>query len=339
MSTTAIVKIDPKEYGVEESKAKEVEAAFLPMLKEMSKLEEEFNKVAKMELSEDKCKKARELRLTYVKTRTATATIHKQAKAFYLAGGKFVDGWKNAQSFASTGKEDELRLIEEHYENIEKQKKEAIKAERWGKLSPYMGEEPIGLDEMQEDVFINFLTGVKTAYNERLEAENKVKIAEIKKQKEEEEAKRKMEEENARLKKEAEELEAKQKKEEEARIAKEEEEQAIRDAEAKKKQEEHEAQIKKEQEAKDKLKATLEAKLAEETKRLEAEQKAIKDQEEEAEKAKCAPDKEKLEALSKAISSIEIPVLEGEGAKLVVNATKGLLVKTVAYLDAQINNF
>jgi hypothetical protein len=47
-----------------------------------------------------------------MKIRTATLDIHKKQKAFYLAGGKFVDGWKNAQHFASMGKEEKLEEIE-----------------------------------------------------------------------------------------------------------------------------------------------------------------------------------------------------------------------------------
>ena len=97
----SIVKINPADYGLTETKAKEIEAMFKPMLQKMVELEEEYNEVVKLEINKDTCTKAKELRLKYVKVRTGTASIHKELKAFYLNGGRFVDGWKNAQLFAS----------------------------------------------------------------------------------------------------------------------------------------------------------------------------------------------------------------------------------------------
>jgi len=46
----------------------------------------------------------KELRLKYMKIRTATLDIHKKQKAFYLAGGRFVDGWMNASLMALSSK-------------------------------------------------------------------------------------------------------------------------------------------------------------------------------------------------------------------------------------------
>ena len=59
----AIVKINASEYGLTETKAKEIEAMFKPMLDKMVELEEEFNQIAGLEINEGTCYKARELRL------------------------------------------------------------------------------------------------------------------------------------------------------------------------------------------------------------------------------------------------------------------------------------
>src|SRR5690606_859785 len=116
--TMQLVKVDPKEYGIEESKAKEIELQFRTMLDKMVELENEFNEVIKMPLDESGIEAAKTLRLKYVKVRTGTAAIHKTQKAFYLAAGRFIDGWKNTQLFASQGKEDALMAREKHFENL-----------------------------------------------------------------------------------------------------------------------------------------------------------------------------------------------------------------------------
>lgn len=96
-----IIKVDPKEYGLEAKEEKQVQEVFVPMLEKLVELEDEYNEVVSQEMTPELTKQAKKLRLKFVKVRTDTAKIHKQAKAYYLAGGRFVDGWKNAQLQAS----------------------------------------------------------------------------------------------------------------------------------------------------------------------------------------------------------------------------------------------
>jgi hypothetical protein len=56
------------------------------MLDKMEIMEEEYNRIIKLEVSDENCKLAKELRLKFVKIRTGTAEIHKKAKAYYLNG-------------------------------------------------------------------------------------------------------------------------------------------------------------------------------------------------------------------------------------------------------------
>ena len=125
-----IVKIDHKEYGLEESKATQIAAQFQPMLEKMQELEIEFNAVICMDSGPEKVAAAKECRMKYVKVRTGTAEIHKGQKAFYLAGGRYVDGWKNAQIFASQGNEDKLSEIEHEAARIEAAKIEDLRSLR-----------------------------------------------------------------------------------------------------------------------------------------------------------------------------------------------------------------
>ena len=63
------VKINPADFGIEESKAKQIQEQFQPMLDKMVELEKEANEVFKMPISKASAK-AKEVRLKYVKVRT-----------------------------------------------------------------------------------------------------------------------------------------------------------------------------------------------------------------------------------------------------------------------------
>lgn len=199
-----IVKLDPKEYGLEESKARQIEAAFVPMLEKMVELENEFNAITAMPVSEGACCAAKTLRMKYVKVRTGTAAIHKELKAFYLAGGRFVDGWKNAQLFASEGMEKKLSEIENHFEIMEQKRREKLSEERKALLAPYEADMlPVDFASMGEYVFGNFLAGAKHTFELKKEAERMAEAERIEKEKAEVEALQKMRLENEWLKAEA----------------------------------------------------------------------------------------------------------------------------------------
>ena len=208
--TAEIVKIDPKEYGIEDSKAADIAAQFQPMLDKMVELEAEYNQVINMPIGDkETAKKAREVRLKYMKVRTATVDIHKKQKAFYLAGGKFVDGWKNAQHFASIGKEEKLEEIEKYAENLEKQRIADLQKAREEQLLPYGVEniENLNLGNMADNVWENFLAGTITNYNAKIEAERAAAEAERIRIEEEAAERERIRLENEKLKAEAEERE------------------------------------------------------------------------------------------------------------------------------------
>ena len=110
--TKEIVKINPAEYGLDESKAMEVESVFLPVVAERDNLAITYNEIVNKEISTDLVFQARELRLKLVKVRTNTDKIHKTAKAFYLAGGRFVDAWKNKNVEVISQMEEKLSGID-----------------------------------------------------------------------------------------------------------------------------------------------------------------------------------------------------------------------------------
>ncbi len=169
-----LVKINAKDYGLEETKAKEISDMFQPMLETMVELEKEYNDVIQGEMSPENCIEAKALRLKYVKVRTGTAEIHKKLKAFYLLGGRFVDGWKNAQLMASEGIEGKLMLIEKHYENLEIERAIKLQEKRAKELEKFEVDfVPDNLGEMQDEVWSNYISGVKLNYQAKIDAEKK----------------------------------------------------------------------------------------------------------------------------------------------------------------------
>jgi len=170
-----LVNVDPKEFGLEETKAQDIANQFKPMLDKMVELEKEFNEVLKLDVEDPQTSKiAKELRLKYVKVRTGTAEIHKQQKAFYLAAGKYIDGWKNTQIFASQGVEQQLEKIEKHVEEKEKLRLAELNKERLALVSQYeVDATHLNLGSMADDVFELYLEGLKLQYNNKKEAERK----------------------------------------------------------------------------------------------------------------------------------------------------------------------
>lgn len=79
-----LLKIKAADYGLAETKAKEISKMFKPMLEKMEALEEKSNHILSLPMDPETCVLAKEVRLEYVKVRTGTATIHKELKAFYL---------------------------------------------------------------------------------------------------------------------------------------------------------------------------------------------------------------------------------------------------------------
>lgn len=324
-----LIEIDHKEYGLEETKAADISKMFKPMLDKMEALEVEFNGINKMDVNEATCKKAKELRLKYVKVRTGTAKVHKEMKAFFLQGGRFVDGWKNAQLMASQGVEKKLSSIEKHYENIEKERIEALHVTRAEELEQYNpAVVPPNLGVMDDTVWNSFLIGTKASYEANLEAvrveAERVEAARIeaKKQAEikrlddikKEKERKKLEAENAKLKK-------------------------VADQKEKERLEELRLSLVAKAEAETKAYNLL---VAENVKRekLEAELKAIEEKEDKARiekeiterKAAAAPDKEKVLAFCESIKALDFPTMTTDHGTFMMNQVKVLLNKVNTYI-------
>ena len=290
---TEIVKIDPKEYGLTDQTASQIRAQFEPMLQKMEALEGKYNEILQMDpIDEATSEAARELRLEYKRIRTATAKIHKEQKAFYLQGGRFVDGWKNAQAFASQGKEQKLQELEEYQERLIEEQKNKIREEREAELAKLeMDHGGIDLAEMPADVWEAYYQAKKKVHDDRIAAEKEAQRKREEEEKRQREEQRKRQEELERLRAE----QVKREKEEAKRKAKEARERKAQEAKEKK---EREAREKAERELQAKIEAERKAREEAEAK-LKAEQEAKRLEEEAAEQRRKEmakkPIKEQLE--------------------------------------------
>ena len=256
-----IMKINASDYGLEENKAKQIADQFKPMLDKMVELEKEANKVFKLDVNDPESSgKAKELRMKYVKVRTGTAEIHKQQKGFYLQAGRYVDGWKNTQLFASEGIEKKLMNIEKHAEILENERRNKLKEERMKMLKKYDVEnvESLGLSLMSQDVWENFLEGTKVTFENKKDAEAKAEAKRIEKERLEKQERERIEKENEDLRKEAEDREKiaeKERKESEEKLKTEREAKEKAEKELKEKQEaEEKAAIRKKEAIENELK-------------------------------------------------------------------------------------
>ena len=156
---TAVLLTDEKLTPVE---IKKVEEAFLPLILRMNELDKEFAEVIKMEDGKEAVKASTELASKYKKLRTDTGKEHTKQKAYYLAGGRYVDKWKNQQLALSETKECELNEKKMFFINQEKAKLQAIKESRIEVLNSIGYTEQVdGLEILTDEVFNAMVEGFK----------------------------------------------------------------------------------------------------------------------------------------------------------------------------------
>ncbi len=343
--TTEISKLNPAEFGLKDDQAKNIEKAFMPKIIERNSLAVIYEELITGEITPELSVRAKELRLKLVKVRTGIAAIHTTQKAFYLAAGRFCDAWKNKETLPVEHMEEKLEGIEKYQENIEKERKAKIRAERVAELAKYdVDGSIIMLSDMADDVWVNYLAGVKLQYEARKEAERKAESDRLAAIEAERQRQIERDAENERLKKEREEMEAAQaaeRKRMEAEKAK--AEKARKDAEAKMmaQAKADRERIEAERAKAEKAEAELrEKREAEERTRKEAEARAIAEEKAriaEMKKQAAAPDKVKLRGLANDIKNLPLPELKTAEAEAILLAVRTLLSKVNAYINSEIN--
>jgi colicin import membrane protein len=290
-----LIKVNPIEFGIEESKAQQMVSGLLPIVEEREVLAAQYADVIRLELVPETLKAARELRLKIRDNRTkGVEKWHKANKEFYLAGGRFVDAIKNKEIAENIRMEDNLEQIEKHFENIKKQRIADLQKERESLLIPLQVENvgSLNLGNMPTDIWDGFYLGQKIKFEERKEAERLAAEAEVKRIEEEKAERERIKLENERLKAEA---EAKEKELQAERERVKKERQAIEDA-AELERQKAAAELAKQQESARKEREASEKERA----RIAAELQAKKDAEAKAERERLAEEDRQRKAAEKA---------------------------------------
>jgi hypothetical protein len=313
-NTNLVLAVDPKEFGIEESKALELTVGLNPILEARAVLIERFNEIKDLEPTKENVNLFKELGRDFLKNRTQGINEwHRKAKEVSLRMGQLLDAVKRDQTNTNENYENFLQSKAKHFENLEKERIAKLRAERWDKISKYVEFEPQGIAEMSPDTFEAFESGLIARHEAKVKAEQEAeekRFAEIEAEKE---RIRLQEIENARLKAEAEkrekEMEAERKRVEAER------EKERKEAEAKQKAIEDQARIEREKteaiakaEAKKRaeLEAELQAKKEAEAKAEQAKKDAEIQAKKEADKLAKAPIKQKLKVALDSLK-LELP--------------------------------
>ena len=192
--------------GVDPSKAAAIKATFEPMVKMLESFEEAFTEVTGKEINPETCKEAKRLRLDIGKIRVSADKARKTQKEEHLRAGNAIQGVYNILKFAVTDKEEKLKAIEQHFERIEAERTAKLQADRQIELAQYEADgEFIDLGKMTDEVWNNYLTGVRLNYEAVKEAEQKAEFERLAREEAEKAEQDRIRAENEQLKKEAEE--------------------------------------------------------------------------------------------------------------------------------------
>lgn len=199
---TALVIINPDEYGLQEQTAKDLTKGLDQVLMERELLAQEFETVSKLEISEETTKEFKALRLKLQKNRTQGINAwHKKSKEYFLRGGQFIDAIKNREIAVNEGMEKVLMEGEKYFENREKERLEKLQTEREIEMSPYMEVEEDHRDytKFDDSEFEVVLGNKKKAHEAKVEAEKKAEKERLEAEQKEAKEKERLQKENAKL--------------------------------------------------------------------------------------------------------------------------------------------
>ena len=162
----------PELFGIEPNKAQEMVSGLSVTIAERQVLKDAYVDVIQLEINAENLPIFKELRLKFVKIRTSIDKWHKANKAFYLAGGRFVDAIKNKEIAETEEIEAKLMEAEKFFERQEAAKAKELNDFRISKISPWVeNAEQMDFKEFSDEDFEDFVFGKKMKQEQRIEAE------------------------------------------------------------------------------------------------------------------------------------------------------------------------
>ena len=185
---TELIKVDAQAHGISTTLADQIEYTFSGMVATLREFDDDFNAIiedAELDIDEKLSKRANKLRNKIVKVRTGADQVRKDTKAEYQSACKAIDGTYNIFKHAIEKQETALMDIEKHVERIEEERLDRQLAWRIEKLDGFVDVENINQEKirsMDGDVWIMYFQGVRTDYENRIEAEKKAEADRIAKE-------------------------------------------------------------------------------------------------------------------------------------------------------------
>ena len=209
----------PELFGIEPIKAQEMVKGLSVTIAERQVLKDAYIDVIQLEVNAENLPTFKEFRLKFVKIRTSIDKWHKSNKAFYLAGGRFVDAIKNKEIAETEEIEAKLMEAEKFFENQQKQKAKELNNLRISKISPYVeNADQMDFKEFSDEDFEDFVFGKKVKQEQRI-ADEKAEAERVESERIEREKEIEAQRiENAKLKAEAEAREVQAQAEQKERI-------------------------------------------------------------------------------------------------------------------------
>ena len=166
--------VDPSKYGLQEKEANKLTKDLSTIILERDLLAKQYGEIIQKELSNEVLEEARDIRMKLVKVRTQGINKwHKANKAYFKAGGDYVDAIKRKELVPVESMEITLKEIEDYYENQEKERVLKIKEEREAAVAPYIEEgdlDGMNLGEMSEDIWDSVFQARVASFNKKAEA-------------------------------------------------------------------------------------------------------------------------------------------------------------------------
>ena len=171
---TEVTVVDPSKYGIQEKEASKLTKDLSTIILERDLLAKQYAEIIQKELSNEVLEEARDIRMKLVKVRTQGINKwHKANKAYFKAGGDYVDAIKRKELVPVESMEITLKEIEDYYENQEKERVLKIKEEREAAVAPYIEEgdlDGMNLGEMSEDIWDSVFQARVASFNKKAEA-------------------------------------------------------------------------------------------------------------------------------------------------------------------------
>jgi len=168
---TEVTVVDPSKYGLQEKEASKLTKDLSTIILERDLLAKQYGEIIQKELSDEVIEEARDIRMKLVKVRTQGINKwHKANKAYFKAGGDYVDAIKRKELVPVESMEITLKDIEDYYENQEKERVLKIKEEREVAVAPYIEEgdlDGMNLGEMGDDIWASVFQARVDIFNKK----------------------------------------------------------------------------------------------------------------------------------------------------------------------------